>query len=105
MRETSFPRALGRATRSIYSLLALRIGPCVSVPFSGSVIGYFLGGVMSRVHGDTGLFGLATSWRTPFAIQSVALLPLVVLLACLPASAINVPSSSPSRRLLATGEW
>ncbi|PHJ22824.1 major facilitator family protein [Cystoisospora suis] len=65
----------------------------------GSVIGYFLGGILSRVHGDTTGTGLGTSWRTPFQIQAIAMLPVVVVLACLPTSAINVPYHT----LLTTG--
>ncbi|CBZ52992.1 conserved hypothetical protein [Neospora caninum Liverpool] len=60
----------------------------------GTVLGYFLGGVLSKFHGANS-FGLAaTSWRTPFVIQSVALLPLICALACSAPKTVNLPPSS-----------
>ncbi|PFH33260.1 transporter, major facilitator family protein [Besnoitia besnoiti] len=60
----------------------------------GTVLGYFLGGVLSRFHGAN-IFGLAaTSWRTPFTIQAIALLPLLCALTCLSAKTVNLPPSS-----------
>ncbi|KAL8455889.1 hypothetical protein Emag_000263 [Eimeria magna] len=48
----------------------------------GTVGGYFFGGVFSRFTGPSG----ESKWRTPFFVQSVALIPVVLLLAALPAS-------------------
>ncbi|KYK70273.1 transporter, major facilitator family protein, partial [Toxoplasma gondii TgCatPRC2] len=60
----------------------------------GTVLGYFLGGVLSRLQ-DAKVFGLAaTSWRTPFVLQSIALLPLICALTCASPKMVNLPAAS-----------
>ncbi|KAL8442188.1 hypothetical protein Emed_007386 [Eimeria media] len=59
----------------------------------GTVGGYFFGGVFSRFTGPSG----ESKWRTPFFVQSVALIPVVLLLAALPASLVNLPDRSQPR--------
>ncbi|KAL8436359.1 hypothetical protein ACSSS7_001759 [Eimeria intestinalis] len=59
----------------------------------GTVGGYFFGGVFSRFTGPSG----ESKWRTPFFVQSVALIPVVLLLAALPASLVNLPDRNLSR--------
>lgn len=59
----------------------------------GTVSGYFFGGVFSRFTLASGESG----WRTPFFVQSVALIPVVLLLAALPASLVNLPDRSQAR--------
>ncbi|PHJ17754.1 major facilitator family protein [Cystoisospora suis] len=80
----------GRKTRwIIYSQLG---------GIAGSVIGYFLGGVFSpRYHDGARLFVLGSeiSWRTPFLVQSLLLLPLVAFLIWLvPSKLIEIHSLS-----------
>ncbi|CDJ63219.1 hypothetical protein, conserved [Eimeria necatrix] len=59
----------------------------------GTVSGYFIGGVLSRFTAATGESG----WRTPFFVQSVALVPVVLLIAALPATLVNLPDRSQAR--------
>ncbi|CDJ61952.1 Transporter, major facilitator family domain containing protein, related, partial [Eimeria maxima] len=61
--------------------------------FMRTVTGYFIGGVFSRLTAPSGESG----WRTPFFVQSVALAPVVLLLAALPASLVNLSDRSQAR--------
>ncbi|KEP66430.1 UNVERIFIED_CONTAM: transporter, major facilitator family protein [Hammondia hammondi] len=63
----------------------------------GTVLGYFLGGVLSRLQDAKFFILAATSWRTPFVIQSIALLPLICALACASPKVVNLPAASFAR--------
>ncbi|KAL8429395.1 hypothetical protein Efla_001233 [Eimeria flavescens] len=59
----------------------------------GTVGGYFFGGVFSRFTSPSG----ESKWRTPFFVQSLALIPVLLLLAAMPASLVNLPDRSQPR--------
>eukprot|EP00922_Rhytidocystis_sp_ex-Travisia-forbesii_P027238 GHVS01039933.1.p1 GENE.GHVS01039933.1~~GHVS01039933.1.p1 ORF type:complete len:448 (-),score=50.80 GHVS01039933.1:203-1351(-) len=73
----------------------------------GTVSGYFLSGVLSHI-ADGHLFLGAISrhrltWRLPFLLQAALLVPTTILLACLPAEAININLSVVDRKLQRRG--